>query len=192
MCGETIARTPRCAREGGRHPEEGKIMRRLLILGASALLFTAVIADEALAQKKGGFGGFGGGGFGGGGFRGGGFGGGFRGPAMGAGFRGAAIGGPRFAAGGWRGGPAWSGQRLGWGGRGWAGRGVAWGGGPRWHRGGYWNRGWGWGVPVAAGLAFAAASSYPYDDCLRWNGWRWVNVCYAPAYYGGYGPAWAW
>jgi hypothetical protein len=35
-------------------------------------------------------------------------------------------------------------------------------------------------------LAFAAASTYAYDSCLRWDGWQWVNVCYTP-YYGGYG-----
>jgi uncharacterized protein YfiM (DUF2279 family) len=42
------------------------------------------------------------------------------------------------------------------------------------------------GFPFAAGLAFAAASTYAYDSCLRWDGWQWVNVCYTP-YYGGYG-----
>ena len=41
---------------------------------------------------------------------------------------------------------------------------------------------WGWGVPVGIGLA----AGYGYS-CLRWNGWAWVNVCYDPYYYGGYG-----
>ncbi len=75
-------------------------MKRLLLLGASALLFASPVADSASAQRglgdgfrAGGFGAFGGG-FRGGGFGGGGFGGGgFRGAALGGGFRGAAPGG---------------------------------------------------------------------------------------------------
>ena len=161
-------------------------MRKLLILGASALLFASVVVDDASAQAN-----ARGGGFSGGGFRGGGFGGGgFRGGAIGGGFRGAAIGG------GWRG-AGWAGRPVGWGGAGWAGRRVAWGGpgyvgrrvawgDPGWgYRRAAWRRGGGWGWPVAAGLGFAAASTYGYyDSCWRWNGWDWVNVCYQPSYYG--------
>ena len=65
-------------------------MRKLLILGASALLFASLVVDDASAQR-------------GGGFRGGGFGGSFRGAAIGGGFR------------GW-GGPGFVGRRVGWGG----------------------------------------------------------------------------
>ncbi len=106
-------------------------MRKLLILGASALAFAALAPDDAFAQRGGGF--RGGGGFGGGGaFRGGGFGGGrmaiggggFRGGGIGirgGGFRGGFVGGPgRWAGGGWGGG-RWAG--AGWGGNRWAGGG---------------------------------------------------------------------
>jgi hypothetical protein len=58
-------------------------------------------------------------------------------------------------------------------------------------RGGYVARGWrpGWrvGFPVVAGIAAVGAYGYGgyygypyYDSCMRWNGWRWVNICYAP------------
>ena len=103
-------------------------MRKLLILGASALAFAALAPDDASAQRGGGF--RGGGGFGGGGaFRGGGFGGGrmaiggggFRGGGIGirgGGFRGGFVGGPgRWAGGGWGGG-RWAGG--GWRGNRWA------------------------------------------------------------------------
>jgi hypothetical protein len=87
------------------------------------------------------------------------------------------------------GGAGWGARRVAWGG-GWGARRVAWGGWrPGW-RHAHWRRGWGWGFPIAAGLAFAAASTYAYDSCLRWNGWQWVNVCYAP-YYGGHGYGYA-
>jgi hypothetical protein len=114
------------------------------------------------AAARGGFGGFGGGGFRGGGF--GGFGGGFRSGGF-AGARAMAIGRP-----GWGGG-----IRPGWGG-GWRG---GWGG-------------WGWGWPVAAGVAAGVALAGPwgYDyggDCTYWNGYGWVNACYGPYGYGGYG-----
>src|SRR5215213_3052792 len=78
-------------------------MKKILLLGASALLFASVVVDEASAQRGFGGGGFrGGGGFGGGGFRGGFGGGGFRGGFGGGGFRGG-FGGPRFVYGGGRG-----------------------------------------------------------------------------------------
>ena len=60
--------------------------------------------------------------------------------------------------------------------------------GNRWH-GNRW-RGWGWGFPVAAaavGLGYYAGNSY-YNDCIAWDGYQWVNVCYSGGYgYGGYG-----
>src|SRR5947207_8980108 len=83
-------------------------MRKLLIVGASALLFASLVVDDASAQRGGGFRG---GGFG-GGFRGGVIGGGFRSGVVGGGFRGAAIGGGLR---GW-GGPGFVGRRVGWGG----------------------------------------------------------------------------
>jgi hypothetical protein len=138
-------------------------------------------------------GGFRGAAIGGGGFRGAAIGGGgFRGAAIGGGgFRGAAIGGGGFRGigipgggyairraaigsgygirgGAWRPGlrPGW---RPGWG---WAGR--------------PWRPGWGWGFPVAAGLVGAGAWGYGYDQCLAWDGWRWINVCYQPYPYEWY------
>jgi hypothetical protein len=132
-------------------------MKRLVVAALAGLTVAAFLADDANARGFGG-GGFRGGGFGGGGFRGGGF----RGGAVGVGgFRGAAIGGYRGAV---------------VGGAGWA------------------NRGWGWGRPgwwgLGAGLAAGAALTYPYwggysyygypyaDQCLAWDGYAWVNVCY--------------
>ena len=57
------------------------------------------------------------------------------------------------------------GWRAGWGG---------WG----WRRG--WGGGWGW--PIAAGIAAGVATAgWGYgSSCLAWNGYGWVNVCYAP------------
>ena len=44
------------------------------------------------------------------------------------------------------------------------------------------RRGWGWGWPVAAGIAAGVATAgWGYgSSCLAWNGYGWVNVCYAP------------
>jgi hypothetical protein len=44
-------------------------------------------------------------------------------------------------------------------------------------------------VPFAAGvglgLAFGAWGPGYYDDeCVAWNGWRWVNVCWGPYAWG--------
>jgi hypothetical protein len=147
--------------------EEEIKMKKLLLLGASALLFASLVVDEASAQRGMG-GGFRGGGFGGGGFRGGFGGGGFRAANIGGGFRGGFAGGGFRAAnvGGFRG-AGWGGRRVGWGG--WGGR-----------------RGWGWGWPVAAGvgLGVGLATAGYYGSCWRWDGWTWVNVCYRPSYYG--------
>src|SRR6516225_6195149 len=43
------------------------------------------------------------------------------------------------------------------------------------------RRGWGWGWPVAAGIAAGVATAgWGYgSSCLAWNGYGWVNVCYA-------------
>jgi hypothetical protein len=188
------------------------------LIGAAAVLFASMVVDDASAQKGfGRGGGIGmarglGSGVGMGGMRG--LGGGMgiaRGIGVGriggAGFArpmaygGRGFVGPRYGALGGRGfvGP----RAAAWGGRGFVGaRYGAWRGGyvgPRyagWGRGYWpyrrygWRRGWGWwgyGWPVAAGLAVAAATTY--DDCWRWDGWQWVNVCYGPYSYGwGYGP----
>ena len=83
-------------------------MKKLLLLGASALLFASLVVDEASAQR--------------------GMGGGFRGGFAGGGFRAANVGGFRGA--GWAGRPVgwggWGGRRVGWGGWGWR-RGWGWG-----------------------------------------------------------------
>ena len=152
-------------------------MKKILIVTAAAALLAVVSIDEASAR-----------------FRGGGFAGGFRGAGFG-GFRGAAIGGFR---GGAIGGYGFRGARLGLGGAryigGWGGarylgaygvgRRVAWAGrGYYPYRYGY-RRYW----PIAAGLGLAAASSYSYyNSCWRYDGWQWVNVCYSPYAYSGYG-----
>jgi len=76
---------------------------------------------------------------------------------------------------------------IGVGGLGWrgAGLGIA---RPGWGWGGGWRRGWGWGAPLlAAGVAGAATWGYGYgyggsNPCLAWNGWTWVNICYAGLY----------
>jgi hypothetical protein len=150
-----------------------EIVRKLLLLGVSALMFASFVVDEASAQRGFGGGGFrGGGGFSGGGFRGGFGGGGFRGGF--GGYRGGVIGG------GYRGGVGWGGPRVGFAGRGYAPyRGYGYG----------YRRGYGWGWPLAAGLGIAAAATTYgyYDSCTTWNGYAWVNVCYAPSYY-GYAP----
>jgi len=191
-------------------------MRKLWVLGASALLLSFSVIDEASAQRRGGVGA----GFSGGGARGVAVGGGYRGGTMGyrggavgyrggaVGYRGGAIGyrgnavGYRRGAVGYRGGAVatrryvgprvrggyrWAGRRAvyvrpGIAGRrvvrGWGGRRV-WVGRPGWRRN--W---WGWGWPIAAGVAVGA---YGYGDaCLRWDGYQWINVCYQPYYYGGY------
>jgi len=155
--------------------EEEMKMKKLLLLGASALLFASLVVDEASAQRGMG-GGFRGGGFGGGGFRGGFGGGGFRAANIGGGFRGGFAGGGFRAAnvGGFRG-AGWAGRPVGWGG--WGGRRVGWGG---WG----WRRGWGWPVAAGVGLGVGLATAGYYGSCWRWDGWTWVNVCYAPAYYG--------
>jgi hypothetical protein len=144
-------------------------MKKLLLLGASALLFASVVVNDASAQRANGTvvdemstqRGFRGGGFG--GFRGAGF--------AGRGFVGRPIG---------FGGRGFVGRPIGFGGRGFVGRRVAFAG-PGWG----WRRGWGWGWPVAAGIGLGLTAGY-YGSCWRWNGWNWVNVCYGP-YYAGYG-----
>ena len=189
-------------------------MRKLWVLGAAALLLAFSVVDEASAQRRGGGPGFSGGGFRGGGavgyrggavgYRGGAVG--YRGGAIGyrggaVGYRGGAVGyrgravvggryvGPRGVV---RGGYRWAGRRAvyvrpGWGGRrvvrGWGGRRV-WVARPGWRRN--W---WGWGWPVAAGVAFGA---YGYRDaCVRWDGYQWINICYRPYWpSGGYPYAW--
>jgi hypothetical protein len=71
----------------------------------------------------------------------------------------------------------------------WPGR-VGWAGRPYWRYRTAWRRYPYWGA-AAIGAGILASSYYPYgyyDSCWRWNGWDWVNVCYGPAYYGGYAP----
>jgi hypothetical protein len=146
-------------------------MKRFLLVAAAALALAALQPDNASARPV--FGGFGGfhGGMVGGGFRGGVVGGGFRTAAIGGGWRGGWVGRPGLGWGG-VGRPGW-----GWGG-GWVGR-PGWGWGGRWG----WGRGWGWGWPIAAGIGIGALGYYSdvgYDQCLVWNGFRWVNTCAGP------------
>ena len=185
-------------------------MKRLLFVGASVLLIAVAAAGDAFAQR-GGRGG-GGAGFSGGGFRGGAIGGGYRGGAIGGGYRGAAIrggyrgavvrGGHRGAAvagrryvgprGAVRSGYARAGRRAVYGGRAVYGRRTAYGrraiyGRRVWVGRPGWRPGWGyygWGWPVAAGVAVGVASAY--GSCLRWDGYQWVDVCYQPYAYGVY------
>lgn len=162
---------------------EAVMMKQLLLIGAASLMLASLIPDTASAQRGmrvGGPVGIGGGAV--------------RGVGIGGGpIRTAAIGGvgigrpglgvvgrPGIGAGigpgvGWR--PGLGVGRPGWGVGGWRpGWGVA-GWRPGW-------RGWGWGYPVAAGLLAAGALGYGYgygyDQCLAWNGYTWVNICYQP------------
>jgi hypothetical protein len=157
-------------------------MKRVLLVGASALVFAGAMTGAAFARGPGGGGGGGGhaayGGGGGGGFARGG--GGFAAPraSVGGGFAAprASVGG-NFARGATvnrgfaRGGVA----QGNWGARGW--------------NGGTWNhhrRGFVPFAGVAAGIAIGSAYAYDYpdygyysgDQCIQWNGWAWVNVCY--------------
>ena len=89
--------------------------------------------------------------------------------------------GTRTAAvrGGYVAGTRWAGGRPG----GWYGN--RWNGN-RW----YGNRWRGWGFPVAAAaVGLGYYGGYGYNDCIAWDGYQWVNVCYSNYYagYGGYG-----
>jgi hypothetical protein len=143
--------------------------RTLMMLSGVAIAASILALAPDPAAARGGFGG---------GFHGGGFGGGFHGGGFaGRGFGGGFAGSRAMAVGGFRGGGLVA--RPGWGGAAWRG---GWAGSrPGW-RGGW---GWGWGWPVAAGVAAgaiaASAWDYPYADqeqCVFWNGYRWVNGCY--------------
>jgi hypothetical protein len=125
-------------------------MKRLLVPAAVTLFLASAWSDAASAQRHG----FGGGArMGGGAFHGGGM----------------RIGGGAFRGGGWgvAGGPGWGvASRAGWWRPGWA------------HAG--WGRRWGFPLAVGVGLgSYGYASSY-YSDCLSWDGYGWVNVCYRP------------
>lgn len=167
----------------------------IVVTGAAMLLALMSIEDASARSRGGGFGGggFRGAGFGGGGFRAVGVGGGFRGAGFGGGFRAVNVGGFRGAGmvGGYRGAafrsaaigaPGFRGARIAWGGQrvAWAGRGYYRHGYYPYHRYGYRR----YAFPIAAGIGLAAASSYYYDSCWRYDGWQWVNVCYAPYGYG--------
>jgi len=176
-------------------------MKRLIVLGAAALTLAFLIADEASAQRRG---------FGGGGFQGGGMGG--RGMAVGGmGGRGMAvggIGGRGLAVGGMMGGRgmAVGGRSIGVAGVGLRGAGygirtagvggVGYGirsagvGGGLWRPGvRFGGRRGGWGYPLAAGIGIGLGyyGGYSgYNDCLAWDGYGWVNVCYSTYPYGYY------
>jgi hypothetical protein len=153
-------------------------MKRMIVLGAAALTLAFLIADEASAQRRG----FGGGGFGGMGGRGmavGGMGG--RGMAVGG--RGIGVAGVGFR------GAGYGIRTAGVGGVGYGIRtaGVGRGGG-LWRPGvrfGGWRGGWGY--PLAAGIGLGYYGGYSgYKDCLAWDGYGWVNVCYSTYPYGYY------
>lgn len=156
-------------------------MKRLLFAGtgALALLLAAAPADPSFAAMRGGVGGGGrvsAGSFGGGGGR------------VGGNFSAApraAVTGGNFSRGGTftRGG-TFAGRP------GFAGRTATWGG-----RGGHW--GWWHGrrhffpgaVAAGVGVGLALGGWGWGDDCLAWDGWRYVNVCVGPTA-SGYGPGW--
>jgi len=146
------------------------IMKRLMLVGAAALVLVSLMPDDASAQRGRG---------GGGGMRVGGGGGGVRAAAIGGGYRGAGIAGGGYAI---RSAGIAGGVGIGRGGYAIRSAGIV--------RGGVWpgRRG---GFPVAAGLAAAGAlgyygyssdaySAYGYssgDGCLAWDGYNWVSVC---------------
>ena len=96
----------------------------------------------------------------------------------GGGFRGGGFGG--YGGGLYRGGIGYRGGAIGY--RGGVYRSVG------------WRPGWGWGAPIAAGIALGAIGygyggyGYGYDpyyyggysttSCLAWDGYQWVNICY--------------
>src|SRR5882672_7830699 len=139
-------------------------MKRFLVSAAVTLLLASAWSDGASAQRHG-------------------FGGGARlagRPGWGA------VGRPGW---GIAGGPGWGiAGRPGWGIGGRPGWGQGWGvaGRPGWGRPGWahagWGRRWGWGFPLAVGvgLGYYGYASSDYSDCLSWDGYRWVNVCYQP------------
>ena len=77
-----------------------------------------------------------------------------------------------------------------------------WGGGVGVVRPGWRGGGWGWGAPVAAGVALGIAATapwgyyggygYPYGGgCTYWDGYAWVNTCYGGyESYESYGYGW--
>jgi hypothetical protein len=137
-------------------------MKKLLLAGAAALLLTGAMADPSFAAKGGGHGGPGVSGRAG-------TGGGATAPRAAVTAPGA-TGINRAAPGGYTRGPGAVTGRTGT----WAGRGGPWAG-----RAGHWA----WRhhhrvfVPFAAGVGPGLAFGYDDDDCVVWNGWRWVNVC---------------
>ncbi len=146
------------------------IMKRLMLVGAAALVLASLMPDDASAQRGRG---------GGSGMRVGGGGGGVRAAAIGGGYRGAGIAGGGYAI---RSAGIAPGVGIGRGGYAIRSASIA--------RGGVWRGRRGWGIPLVAGLAAAGAygyyadasygySSYGYSDdqCLAWNGYGWVSVC---------------
>jgi hypothetical protein len=146
-------------------------MKRLMLVGAAALVLASLMPDDASAQRGRG---------GGSGMRVGGGGGGVRAAAIGGGYRGAGIAGGGYAI---RSAGIAPGVGIGRGGYAIRSAAIA--------RGGVWRGRRGWGIPLVAGLAAAGAygyygdasygySSYGYssdDQCLAWNGYGWVSVC---------------
>lgn len=154
-------------------------MKKLLFAGAAALLLTGAMADPSFAAMRGGGKSAGGAHISGGG---GSYGGGGR---VGGNFSASTA--PRAAVtrGSFNRGGTYAGRT---GRPGFAGRSAAVGG-----RGGHWV----WRnhhrvfVPFAVGVGVGLGfSDYGWgDDCVVWNGWRWVNTCVGP-YASGYGPGW--
>jgi hypothetical protein len=146
-----------------------------IISGLGIIAVIVALTPDPVAAR----GGRGGGGFAGrgaAGIRGGAFAG--RGAMATGGFGRAAIGRPAWGGG-------WAGRRAIA-----VGRPVGWGWGGR-----RWRGGWGWPVAagIATGVAVGAAAASPWgwgDNCMQWNGFRWVNVCagsYAYSWGGGWG-----
>ena len=162
-------------------------MKKILLAGAAALLLTGATADPSLAAGRGGFSGgghvsAGAGSFGGGGGRS---------FSAGAAPRAAVTGGSfnrgaTFNRGGTFAGRSGFVGRPGFAGRGFAGRGGHWG---WWHG----RRHFFPGAAVAAGVGLGLAyGGWGWgDDCVVWDGWRYVNTCVGPTVSWGWGgPGW--
>jgi hypothetical protein len=150
-------------------------MKRLMLVGAAALVLTSFMPDDASAQRG-------------------------RGMTAGGGVRAASVGyrGVGVAGGGYAIRSAGIAPGVGIGRGGYAVRSAGIAGG------GAWRGRRGWGFPVAAGLAVAGAgayydypsygySSYGYsadDGCVAWNGYGWVSVCRAYDYNYGNNSMW--
>src|SRR5215475_3494699 len=83
-----------------------------------------------------------------------------------------------FGGGARIGGGAFHGGGMGIGGGAFRGGALGFAGRPGW--GAVGRPGWGFPLAVGVGLGSYGYASSGYSDCLSWDGYQWVNVCYQP------------